>query len=136
MRLVLGDGRPVAVASTLLDLRRLEGLELSHLDQGLYETLRRRFGRTIVHAEDSYRPAIADKTTAKLLGLKANSAIYGAERRAYDQAGAPIELSTISLIPVPLEISIAQVGADWLGRGQTPAQRPWEYRVGFGDFRD
>jgi GntR family transcriptional regulator len=134
VRLVLGDGKPVAVASTLLDARRLEGLELSHLDRGLYDTLRRHFGRTIVHAEDSYRPAVADAATAELLGLEPNSAIYVAERRAYDQAGAPIELSTIALIPVPLEISIRQIGADWLGKEQPPAE-PWDYRVGFGDFK-
>lgn len=133
VRLVLGDGKPVAVTDTLLNAERLPGLELSHLDQGLYETLRKRFGSTIVHAEDSYRPAVADLRTAELLGLPPGSAIHVAERRAYDQAGRPIELSTIFLVPVPLEISIAQVGADWLGKAR-PTGDPWDYRVGFGDF--
>lgn len=132
-RLVLADRKPVAVADTLLNLERLKGLELSHLAQGLYEALRQGFGRTIVHAEDRYRPAIADAQTAKLLELGEPAAIYIAERRAFDQSGAPIELSTIFLVPVALEISISQVGADWPGATQ-PAGEPWNYRVGFGNF--
>jgi GntR family transcriptional regulator len=135
-RLVLADDKPVAVANTLLNTEQLQGLELSHLDQGLYETLRQRFGRTIVHAEDNYRPVIADTETARLLGLEEPSAIYTAERRAYDQSGVPLELSTISLVPVALEISIAQIGADWHGKIQPPTGGPWAYRVGFGDFKN
>ena len=134
VRLILGDDKPVAVAETWLDPGRIAGLELSHLDRGLYHTLRRRFGRTIIHAEDSYRPAIADVATADLLQLPADAAIHVATRRAFDQAGAPIELSKIELVPVPLEISIAQVGTDWLDRKPLPKE-PWDYRIGFGDFR-
>jgi len=134
VRLVMANGRPVAVANTLLNARLFEGIELSHLDQGLYDTLRRQFGRTVVHAEDSYRPFAADEETARLLNLKPNTAIYLAERRAYDQGGEAIELSVISLVPVPLEISIAQTGADWPGK-TAPRPEPWDYRVGFGDFR-
>jgi GntR family transcriptional regulator len=133
LRLVMADGRPVAVADTLLNSQLLPGIELSHLDKGLYDTLRARFGRTIVHAEDSYRPAVADAETARELKLAEKSAIFIAERRAFDQAGLPIELSTIHLVPVPLDISISQIGADWIER--PPAQaNPWEYRIGFGDF--
>lgn len=132
-RLILGDGRPVAHASTVLNARLLEGLELSRLDKGLYETLRRDFGRTIVHAEDSYRPVIADQATAAQLQLAEGTAIFLAERRAYDQAGVPIELSAILMLPVPLEISIAQIGAENSGKRDTAAD-PWDYRVGFGDF--
>ena len=133
IRLVMADGRPVAVANTRLNAELLEGIELSQLDRGLYDALRSRFGRTVVYAEDSYRPIVADAETARLLKLTENSAIYLAERRAYDQGGAPIELSTISLAPVPLEISIAQTGADWPGRTVQPRD-PWEYRISFGDF--
>ena len=132
-RLVFAERKPVAIANTLLNLERLQGLELSHLAQGLYDALRQGFGRTIVHAEDRYRPAIADAQTARLLELDEPSAIYIAERRAFDQSGAPIELSTIFLVPVALEISISQVGADWPDAVQ-PAGEPWNYRVGFGDF--
>lgn len=133
IRLVMADGRPAAVANTRLNAERLEGIELSQLDRGLYDTLRRSFGRTLVYAEDSYRPIVADAETARLLKLTENSAIYLAQRRGYDQGGAPIELSTISLAPVSLEISIAQTGADWPGKS-LPPRGPWDYRVGFGDF--
>lgn len=133
VRLVLAGGRPVAVADTLLNAALLGPIELSHLDQGLYDTLRQRFGRTIVHAEDSYRPVVADPRTSELLELPPNAAIHVAERRAFDQSGAPIELSLIAMVPVPLEISISQVGADWAGKPAASAD-PWDYRVGFGDF--
>jgi GntR family transcriptional regulator len=134
IRLVIADGRPVAVANTRLNAGLLEGIELSQLNRGLYDTLRGRFGRTVVCAEDSYLPVVADIETTRLLKLAENTAIYLAERRAYDQSGAPIELSTISLAPVPLEISIAQTG---VARpvGPVPPKEPWEYRISFGDFR-
>jgi GntR family transcriptional regulator len=133
-RLVMGGGRPVAVASTLLNAELLEGIDLAKLDKGLYDTLRHRFGRTIVHAEDSYRPAVPDAKTKQLLGLADDVAIYIAERKAYDQSGEPLELSTISVAPVRLEISIAQAGADWPGKPPEGAS-PWEFRVGFGEFQ-
>ncbi|MBB5751660.1 UTRA domain-containing protein [Prosthecomicrobium pneumaticum] len=134
VRLVLGDGRPLAVTSTLLNLRLLGAIELAHLDRGLYDTLRRSHGRTVVHAEDAYRPVIASAATAGLLGLPPGSAIFLAERRAWDQEGAPIELSTVEMLPVPLEISISQVGTDWIDK-PPPVADPWDYRVGFGDFK-
>ena len=133
VRLVMAGGRPVAIANTVLNASLMAPLELSHLDEGLYDTLRRRFGRTVVHAEDSYRPVVADARTTELLGLAPHSAIHVAERRAFDQSGAPIELSVISMVPVPLEISIAQIGADWIGKPPAGVD-PWDYRVGFGDF--
>ncbi|MGO4839123.1 GntR family transcriptional regulator, partial [Rhizobiaceae sp. 2RAB30] len=67
-RLISGDGALLAVARTSLNLRYLEGLELSHLHQSLYATLRKDFGRTIVKAEDQYFPALADEEIASLLG--------------------------------------------------------------------
>ncbi len=134
VRLVLGDERPLAIANTLLNAHLLEGIELSHLDRGLYDTIRRRHGRTVVHAEDSYRPVIAPAATAELLGLAPGAAIFVAERRAYDQEGSPIELSVIEMLPVPLDISISQIGADRIDKPQPPAD-PWAYSVGFGDFK-
>ncbi|MDB5615534.1 MAG: GntR family transcriptional regulator [Devosia sp.] len=132
-RLVLADDRPVAVVSTMLNPHVLKDLELSHLDKGLYTTLREQYGRTIVHAEDHYRPVIADAEIAGYLGLQAGTAIFVAERRAVDQDGSPMELSDIAMTPVPLEIAISQVGADWIGKPPL-TQEPWDYRVGFGDF--
>lgn len=130
-RLIAAGGRPLAVGDTSLNLKLLEGLELSHLDRSLYQTLRSGFGRTIVSAEDSYTPATADAETAKLLGVKQGSPIFEAVRRARDQTGAPIELSHIQLLPVPLEISIRHVGF------AAPSDEPipeWNYGVGFGSF--
>ena len=134
-RLVLADERPVAVVSTLLNPQVLKDLELSHLDKGLYTTLREQYGRTIVHAEDHYRPVIADAEIAGHLGLQAGTAIFVAERRALDQDGHAMELSDIAMTPVPLEIAISQVGADWIGKPPL-TREPWDYRVGFGDFGD
>jgi GntR family transcriptional regulator len=133
-RLVCADTKPVAVASTLLNTRLLENLDLSQLAEGLYGLLRRRYGRTIMRAEDSYRPAIAAPELASHLGVTADSPIFIAIRRAHDQTGAPIELSEIAMIPVPLEISIRQVDADWMADAAPVPASPWEYRVGFGDF--
>ena len=134
-RLVSAEGKPVAVASTLLNLKLLEGLDLSRLDEGLYRLLRRRYGRTIVRAEDSYRPTIASDEIAGHLEMPKGSPIFFAIRRAHDQTGAPVELSEISMIPAPLEISIRQTGADWIDGAAQPLTGPWSYRVGFGDFR-
>jgi len=131
-RLVLAAERPVAVASTVLDLRLLPDLELTHLDEGLYGMIRRRYGRTIVRAEDSYRPVLASAEIAELLGVAAGSPVFLAIRRAYDQTGTPIELSEFTMIPVPIEISIRQVGGDHADE-PGPAD-PWTYKVGFGDF--
>jgi len=135
-RLVAAEGAPLAVVTTSLNLKLLEGLELSHLDRSLYSALRNQFGRTIVEAEDQYIPALADDETAKLLKIKRASAIFVAVRRARDQTGAPIELSRISLLPVSLDISIRHVG---LGAERqddlTPESREWSYTVGFGPFK-
>jgi DNA-binding GntR family transcriptional regulator len=134
-RLVAADGRALAVVETSLNLKFLEGLELSHLSQSLYQTLRNQFGRTVVQAEDKYIPSIADAETAKLLGINPGSAIFLAIRRATDQTGAPIELSEISMLPVPLDISIRNIGFPRKGPDDlTPESREWTYTVGFGDF--
>jgi GntR family transcriptional regulator len=134
-RLVAADGRALAVVETSLNLKFLEGLELSHLSQSLYQTLRNQFGRTVVQAEDKYIPAIADAETAGLLGIPAGSAAFLAIRRATDQTGAPIELSRICMLPVPLDISIRNVGFQRLDPDDlTPESREWTYTVGFGDF--
>lgn len=129
-RLVAADGRALAVVETSLNLKLLEGLELSHLAQSLYQTLRSQFGRTVVQAEDQYIPAVADTEIAELLAIESGSPIFIAIRRATDQTGAPIELSRIFMLPVPLDISIRNVGL----RGPRPELREWTYTVGFGDF--
>ena len=134
-RLVAADGRALAVVETSLNLKFLEGLELSHLSQSLYQTLRNQFGRTVVQAEDKYIPSIADAETAKLLSIAHGSAIFLAIRRATDQTGAPIELSQISMLPVPLDISIRNIGFPSQSPDDlTPESREWTYTVGFGDF--
>jgi DNA-binding GntR family transcriptional regulator len=135
-RLVAAERRPLAVVSTSLNLKFLEGLELSHLSQSLYQTLRNQFGRTIVQAEDKYIPSIADAETSRLLAIAPGSAIFLAIRRATDQTGAPIELSSILMLPVPLDISIQNIGFPRQGPDDlTPESREWNYTVGFGDFR-
>lgn len=134
-RLVAADGRAVAVVETGLNLKLLQGLELSHLSRSLYDTLRDQFGRTVVQAEDQYVPATADAATAGLLGIPGGSAIFIAIRRAVDQTGAPIELSRILMLPVPLDISIRNVGFPRQKPDDlTPESREWTYTVGFGDF--
>lgn len=134
-RLIAADGRALAVVETSLNLKFLEGLELSHLSQSLYQTLRSQFGRTVVHAEDQYTPSIADPECAALLGIQPGSAIFSSLRRAIDQTGTPIELSSISMLPVPLDISIRNVGfSTQMSDDTTPESREWTYTVGFGDF--
>ena len=135
-RLVSANGRALAVVDTCLNLALLEGLELSHLDSSLYRTLRNQFNRTIVHAEDQYVPAVADDEVASLLALQAGNPIFIAIRRARDQTGAPIELSHISMLPVPLDISIRHVGFMPDPEPMSPEAREWSYTVGFGSFED
>ncbi len=136
-RLVSANGRALAVIDTRLNLQLLEGLELSRLDSSLYRTLRSEFNRTIVQAEDKYIPAVADGEIARLLVLPKGSPFFIAIRRARDQTGAPIELSRVSLLPVPLDISIRHVGFT-LAKPDTlaPEAREWSYMVGFGSFDD
>lgn len=133
-RLVSAGGKPVAVLATSLNLNLLEGLELSHLDGSLYAALRREFGRTIMQAEDQYVPAVADAQTAQLLEIKEGTPIFIAIRRATDQTGARIELSHISMLPVPLDISIQHVG--FAPKGDVVHREPseWTYTVRFSDF--
>lgn len=134
-RLVAADGRALAVVETSLNLKFLEGLELSHLSQSLYQTLRNQFGRTVVQAEDKYIPDVADAEIAKLLGIAVGQPIFIAVRRATDQTGAPIELSRVLMLPVPLDISIRNVGFPRKEPDDlTPESREWTYTVGFGDF--
>lgn len=133
-RLVAADGRSLAVVETSLNLKLLEGLELSHLSQSLYQTLRSQFGRTVIQAEDKYIPSIAAGETARLLGIAEGNPIFLAIRRATDQTGAPIELSEISMLPVPLDISIRNIGLRQGPDDLTPESREWTYTVGFGDF--
>lgn len=128
-RLILTQGKPLAVVSTSLNPQLLEGLELSGLNQSLYQTLRRDFGRTIVSAEDRYLPAIADERIRSLLDIPEQGLVFQAIRHAFDQTGAPIELSSVVMLPVPLEILIRRVGF------AAPKTGEWDYEVGFGTFR-
>lgn len=127
-RLILSGGKPLAIVSTSLNLRLLDGLELSGLDQSLYQTLRRDFGRTVVSAEDRYLPAIANERAQALLDIPERSLVLQATRHGFDQTGAPIELSSMVMLPVSLEISIHRVGFAKLKTGE------WDYEVGFGTF--
>jgi GntR family transcriptional regulator len=134
-RLVAADGRRLAVVDTSLNLKFLDGLELSHLSQSLYQTLRDQFGRTVIQAEDKYIPSVAGAEIAGLLDIEAGSAVFLAIRRATDQTGAPIELSRIFMLPVSLDISIRNIGFPGRDRDDlTPESREWTYTVGFGDF--
>lgn len=133
-RLVLAGGRPVAVVDTWLNLPLLAALDLSRLGESLYGFIRRRYGRTIVRAEDVYRPAAADAAAAALLGCASGSPVFHASRRGHDQSGAPLELSEVTLVPVSLEISIRQVGSEGPDEHPPAEADPWRYRVGFGDF--
>jgi len=136
-RLVSANGRSLAVVDTRLNLSLLQGLELSHLDSSLYRKLRTQFNRTIVQAEDQYVPAIADRDVASLLSLDHGTPIFIATRRARDQTGAPIELSRISMLPVPLDISIRHVGFLPAKPADLSSEaREWSYTVGFGSFED
>ncbi|MEF2071210.1 GntR family transcriptional regulator [Consotaella aegiceratis] len=135
-RLVAADGQPLALVATSLNLSLLDGLELSHLDRSLYQTLRTQFGRTIVQAEDQYVPAVADEDTAALLKIVPASPIFIAVRRARDQTGAAIELSRISMLPVPLDIYIRHTGFLFEpDESLTEEPRQWSYAIGFGDFK-
>lgn len=133
-RLVSADGKPVAIADTWLNLPLLEALDLSGLGESLYSFIRRRYGRTIVRAEDVYRPAAADPAAAALLGFASGSPVFHASRRGYDQSGTALELSEVTLVPVGLEISIYQVGSEAPHEPPPVEADPWRYRVGFGDF--
>ncbi len=131
-RLVMADGRALALADTRLNLALLEGLELSHLDGSLYGALRRRFNRTIVKAEDRYVPALAEGEIPALLELQPGSPVLTAMRRAHDQTGQPIELTHIWMRPVPLDISIRHAALLPAATGEQLQQ--WTYAVGFGSF--
>ncbi|MDR3495045.1 MAG: GntR family transcriptional regulator [Ancalomicrobiaceae bacterium] len=134
-RLLSADGRPLAIAEAALNLALLPGLELSHLDRSLYGKLRDAYGRTIVEVEDQYVPAVSDATVAGLLNLPVGSPVFLAVRRARDQAGLPIELSRVTMLPVPLDISIRHVGFLPEVEEPTSEARDWTYSVGFGNFR-
>jgi len=134
-RLVSANGRTLALVDTRLNLALLEGLELSHLDGSLYDALRRRFNRTIVKAEDRYVAAAAEGEIPALLGLKRGSPILTAVRRAHDQTGQPIELTHISMQPVPLDIAIRHAGLLPAASEESgPYPQGWTYSVGFGSF--
>ncbi len=135
-RLLSAEDRPLAIAEAALNLSLLPGLELSHLDRSLYGKLRDAFGRTIVEVEDQYVPAIAGAETAELLRLPPGSPVFLAIRRARDQAGLPIELSRVTMLPVPLDISIRHVGfPPEAGEPTSTTANDWTYSVGFGNFR-
>lgn len=135
-RLLSAEGRPLAVAEAALNLTLLPGLELSHLDRSLYGTLRDTFGRTIVEVEDQYVPAVADAVAAELLRLPLGGPVFLAVRRARDQAGLPIELSRVTMLPVPLDISIRHVGfLPEVDQSPSAKANDWTYAVGFGNFR-
>ena len=85
------------------------------------------------HSTNPYQSP--DAEIASLLGIAAGEPIFIAIRRATDQTGAPIELSRILMLPVPLDISIRNVGFPRPGPDDlTPESREWTYTVGFGDF--
>jgi DNA-binding GntR family transcriptional regulator len=135
-RLAVSDGKPLAVVSTSLNLGLLEGLELSALSGSLYKVLRERFGRTVVVAEDKYVPVAADDEVAALLQIERGSPVFLAVREGRDQTGAPIEVSRIIMLPVPLDISIRNVGfPSPEPDNRSPAAKEWTYTVGFGNFR-
>ncbi|MBG19893.1 MAG: hypothetical protein CML31_07990 [Rhizobiales bacterium] len=135
-RLAVSDGRPLAVVSTNLNLELLEGLELSALSGSLYKVLREKFGRTVVVAEDKYMPIAADDEIASLLKIEKGSPVFLAVREGRDQTSAPLEVSRIIMLPVPLDISIRNVGfPSPEPDNRSAAAKEWTYTVGFGNFR-
>ncbi|WP_081725805.1 GntR family transcriptional regulator [Martelella sp. AD-3] len=135
-RLAVTGGKPLAVVSTSLNLGLLEGVELSALSGSLYRVLRERFGRTVVFADDKYMPVAADAEIASLLKLEEGAPVFLAVREGRDQTGAPLEVSRIVMLPVPLDISIRNVGFPAAEPdNRSPAAKEWTYTVGFGDFR-
>ena len=81
-------------------------------------------------------PIAADDEIASLLKIEKGSPVFLAVREGRDQTGAPLEVSRIIMLPVPLDISIRNVGfPSPEPDNRSAAAKEWTYTVGFGNFR-
>jgi GntR family transcriptional regulator len=91
-RLRLSDGMPMALETAHLPFALFPNL-LAHdfAAESLYEVLKKDYGVTLVHAEQSIEAALASPDEIELLSLQPPAAILRMERLTYNQAGQPME---------------------------------------------
>ncbi len=92
-RVRLANGRPIALERSWFPEAEFPGLLDQPLDGALYDLLRDRYGRGPTHAREMLEPVMADRRTARLLGVLVGTPLLLVERTAYDRQGRPVEFS-------------------------------------------
>ena len=86
------DGVPLMLERTWLPGQLVPTLEDADLaSEGLYRTLRHRFGIVLVRAVESFEPVLLRPAEARLLGEEANRPALMLLRTTYDDRDRPIE---------------------------------------------
>lgn len=91
-RLRTVDGAPFMLERTWLPAHLLPGLDESGIAaDGLYRTLRKRYGIVLVRAVESFEPVLLHATESEALGEQPGSVGLMLIRTTYDNADHPIE---------------------------------------------
>lgn len=92
-RIRLANGTPVALERSWFPERDFPDLVSQPLDGALYEMMSEHYGRRPTHAREMLEPVMADRRTARLLGVDSRTPVLLVERTAYDGDGRPVEFS-------------------------------------------
>lgn len=91
-RLRLADGEPMSVDASHLAARRFPGLRRSlERHASLYEALATDYGVVIAEAQETIETGLADPRDARLLRVDVGMPLLLLSRRAFDEAGTPVE---------------------------------------------
>lgn len=94
VRLRLMDKIPVAVDTSYLPVRFFPDLLSAYNDQlSLYEVMRDRYGRELVHAHDILAPALINPSESKALEIPTGALGVMIERTGYGAGDVPLEFT-------------------------------------------
>jgi len=86
MRLLLADGRPIALAADYFGEKTVPGLDEEELEEvALWDTLVRKYNIHITRVEETFAPVLADEFEAKQLEIPCNSPVFLVRRINYSE---------------------------------------------------
>lgn len=90
-RLIFDNNTPVALVISFLNPKLYGGLQISDINDSLYESLRKKFGNAPARARDRYSFVNISPHTAKLLNCNENDYVCYSERLGYLDDRTPAE---------------------------------------------
>jgi GntR family transcriptional regulator len=116
-RVYMTDGAPITLTHISLPGHKVPGLETVNIEnQSVFQTIRERYGLTVLRAERWFTAALPTKEEAERMGVSPTTPLISIESIAYDADGAALEYyqalynSSVARIHMSIEQSSATNG--------------------------